>query len=252
MSLDVGISPRTVIEIIDKASGRQRSSIMAPAQKPQRKTRRSRKRARANSYEVSSDSDSDAGSSTPVKPSKTTAESAPASKMEVDGASSSSSDSSSSGSSDSSESDSDDSDSSSSSSSSSSSGGSTRAKGKGKAAAITRGPDEVRVRKRIPQIRENSPTPPPVSIPGFLSSVSEQGGDEGDRRSRFRKVYMEKLVEGFGSDLDKLRTVRLLWLLSICHSRIFALIWADRTVRSYYEPSATEAAHCWLARGYVF
>jgi ribosome assembly protein 3 len=38
------------------------------------------------------------------------------------------------------------------------------------------------------------------------SDVNGDGQDE-DRRARFRRVYMEKLVEGFGSDLDKLRTV---------------------------------------------
>ena len=59
----------------------------------------------------------------------------------------------------------------------------------------------------------NSPSPPPVAIPSFLASRSGGGkeavsADEEDRRSRFRRVYMEKMVEGFGSDLDKLRTVR--------------------------------------------
>jgi hypothetical protein len=59
----------------------------------------------------------------------------------------------------------------------------------------------------------NSPSPPPaVAIPSFLPSRSgategEEAGEE-DRRARFRRVYMEKMVEGFGSDLDKLRTVR--------------------------------------------
>jgi hypothetical protein len=133
--------------------------------------------------------------------------------MDVDGAGSASSSSDSSDSesdgSDSSDSSDEDSDDSSSSSSSSSA---VSGKGKGKARASAAAPveDEVRARKRIPGIRDNSPTPEPVAIPGFFASAAGTDGDGGqDRRSQFRKVYMEKLVEGFGSDLDKLRTVCL-------------------------------------------
>lgn len=31
--------------------------------------------------------------------------------------------------------------------------------------------------------------------------------EEDERREKFRNVYMEKLVEGFGADLEKMRSV---------------------------------------------
>jgi len=36
----------------------------------------------------------------------------------------------------------------------------------------------------------------------------EVDGEE-DRRTRFRRVYMETLVKGFGQDLEKIREVSL-------------------------------------------
>jgi hypothetical protein len=50
-----------------------------------------------------------------------------------------------------------------------------------------------------------SPSPPPRAIPSFLKAT-EQAGDD-DRRARFRRVYMGKLAEGFGDELEKLRAV---------------------------------------------
>jgi hypothetical protein len=59
-----------------------------------------------------------------------------------------------------------------------------------------------------------TPSPPPQSrkLPSFLSaSGAAQSTNENDeeRRTRFRRVYMETLVKGFGSDLEKIRTVSL-------------------------------------------
>ncbi|EIW69945.1 hypothetical protein TREMEDRAFT_68390 [Tremella mesenterica DSM 1558] len=65
----------------------------------------------------------------------------------------------------------------------------------------------IRERQRLPTL---SPTPPPRTIPSFLPDPShgtEEGAkaQEEDRRTAFRRVYMDKLVEAFGSDLEKLR-----------------------------------------------
>jgi ribosome assembly protein 3 len=62
-----------------------------------------------------------------------------------------------------------------------------------------------------PRAATLSPSPPPRAVPSFLENSDTMGVD--DRRVRFRRVYMEKLVEGFGEDLEKLRAVGLRYLL---------------------------------------
>ncbi|GMK54419.1 hypothetical protein CspeluHIS016_0110050 [Cutaneotrichosporon spelunceum] len=145
--------------------------------------RRPRKRRRrAASYSTSSSEDSDSSASEDEKEDE---------KMELDASSTSSSSSSSSSSSDSS-SDSSDSDSSDS-SDSDSDDEVPKSKAKGKAQ-----PKGFVERPRQPTL---SPSPPPRDIPSFLAA---EGGED-DRRARFRRVYMEKIVEGFGGDLESMR-----------------------------------------------
>jgi hypothetical protein len=43
----------------------------------------------------------------------------------------------------------------------------------------------------------------------------EVDGQDEDKRTRFRRVYMETLVKGFGKDLEKIREVCSLFFLHI-------------------------------------
>ena len=52
----------------------------------------------------------------------------------------------------------------------------------------------------------NSPTPPPRDLPSFASTIKDPEVEQ-EKRTRFRRVYMDKLVQGFGDDLEKLRAV---------------------------------------------
>ncbi|KAK1923067.1 hypothetical protein DB88DRAFT_493651 [Papiliotrema laurentii] len=185
---------------------------MAPAStaksgKPARKRRR-RQLSYSPTDSSSSDSDSsDSGdTSSDEEAAAHKAAKGKAAKMDVDGettssGSSTSSDSSSSSSS-SSSSDSDSSSDDSDSDDSSSSGSDSDEEGKpAKKSSTTVAAASKPVRPRAPTL---SPSPPPRAIPSFLSNNETQSSD--DRRARFRRVYMEKLVEGFGDDLEKLRT----------------------------------------------
>ena len=49
----------------------------------------------------------------------------------------------------------------------------------------------------------NSPSPP-VALPSFLLATPQV---DSERRMKFRRVYMEKMVDAFTADLDALRAV---------------------------------------------
>jgi len=44
-------------------------------------------------------------------------------------------------------------------------------------------------------------------VNGNGNGAMEVDGDGEDKRTRFRRVYMETLVKGFGKDLEKIREV---------------------------------------------
>lgn len=80
--------------------------------------------------------------------------------------------------------------------------------------------DQPARRKREQRFPSLSPSPPPMAIPSFLAAAKSRttgsGGigeatpqeeQENERREKFKNVYMEKLVEGFGADLQKMRSV---------------------------------------------
>ncbi|RSH85224.1 hypothetical protein EHS25_005031 [Saitozyma podzolica] len=196
----------------------------APARSANRRQRK--RRRRAQSYDSGSSDESSSSGSERGDEKKTAAKKDDGGKMDVDGeeeesssssasssASSSSASSSSSGSSSESSSGSDDdseSDSGSDSDSDSDSdSGSEESEAKGAAATVSAISGPSRQRPRYPTL---SPTPPPAEIPSFLpprpsdEDESRAQNEEDDRRTRFRNVYMEKLVEGFGGDLEKLRS----------------------------------------------
>jgi len=54
-----------------------------------------------------------------------------------------------------------------------------------------------------PNRMSNSPSPSPRQLPAFFAPRTTEEEDE--RRIRFRRLYMDKLVEGFSGDLETLR-----------------------------------------------
>jgi ribosome assembly protein 3 len=44
-------------------------------------------------------------------------------------------------------------------------------------------------------------------VNGNGNAAMEVDGQDEDKRTRFRRVYMETLVKGFGKDLEKIREV---------------------------------------------
>ncbi|WVN89756.1 uncharacterized protein L203_104986 [Cryptococcus depauperatus CBS 7841] len=156
---------------------------------PTQKTNRRKRRRRQVSISSSS-SDNSLSSDEEVEPvAKPATES-----MDVDGDSSSASSSSSSSESSSSEDSNSDSDSISISSTT-------------KAPARSTSPATTKQRRRY---STNSPTPPPpITLPSFLDASQKisaiESQEEIERREKFKTVYMNKLVEGFGGELEKLR-----------------------------------------------
>ncbi|KIR35694.1 hypothetical protein I352_01971 [Cryptococcus deuterogattii MMRL2647] len=64
---------------------------------------------------------------------------------------------------------------------------------------------QAKQRTRYPT---NSPSPPPGStLPSFFRTSDEGAalGSSSENRDKFRTVYMNKIVEGFGGELEKMR-----------------------------------------------
>ncbi|ORX41074.1 hypothetical protein BD324DRAFT_37005 [Kockovaella imperatae] len=57
----------------------------------------------------------------------------------------------------------------------------------------------------MPRRMSDSPSPPPIQLPSFFAPRRSEEDDE--RRLRFRRLYMDKLVQGFSGDLEALRAV---------------------------------------------
>ncbi|XAO22282.1 hypothetical protein I312_101051 [Cryptococcus bacillisporus CA1280] len=161
------------------------------SQKPNRRKRRRRQ------LSISSSSDDDSSSDDEVATSIVQLASQEA--MEVDGNSSSasSSESSSSSSSDSSASESD----------SDSDAGSDSESSAGITKPVT-APTLASQAKQRTRYPTNSPSPPPDStLPSFFRPSDEGAAldSSNENRDKFRTVYMNKIVEGFGGELEKMR-----------------------------------------------
>ncbi|OXH41350.1 hypothetical protein J008_00676 [Cryptococcus neoformans] len=161
---------------------------------PQKANRRKRRRRQLS---ISSSSDDDSSSDDEVVTS--TIQPASQEAMEVDGASSSasSSESSSSSSSDSSASESD--------SESEADSGSESSAEVTKPVSAPGLAGQPKQRMRYPT---NSPSPSPDStLPPFFRSPGERAAlaSSEESRNKFKTVYMNKIVEGFGGELEKLR-----------------------------------------------
>jgi len=79
-----------------------------------------------------------------------------------------------------------------------------------KAAAAKPGPSKpLKTKREAYRHPTLSPTPLPIALPSFLALPPGKTPSEAedDRRARFKRVYMDHLVQGFGSDLEKLRAV---------------------------------------------
>jgi hypothetical protein len=66
-----------------------------------------------------------------------------------------------------------------------------------------------------PRTRVSSPTPPPATLPPFLpppeqtSDGTHKTSEAESKRAAFRKIWMSKVVEAFGGDLDHIRQVSM-------------------------------------------
>lgn len=164
---------------------------------PSQKTNRRKRRRRQLS--ISSSSDDDSSSDDEVATS--TIQLASQEAMEVDGASSSasSSESSSSSSSDSSASESD-----------SDSDADSGSESSAEIAKVVTAPGLAGQPQQRTRYPTNSPSPSPDStLPPFFRSPAEGAelASLEERRNKFRTVYMNKIVEGFGGELEKMREV---------------------------------------------